>query len=135
MRRVTNGDSPSTNTAISLWRFPEDKMSNTLLPWRFPDDKKGDHFGDFPMTKCQIRAHLGDFAMTKRTLAPVHFRLPRTHTTVLNQKNICAFSRRFPFCAPTLFLLPFLFCLFVWAVGYLRVYFRGSFGFPFERKC
>ena len=88
LRRVANGDFLRIYTAISLWRFPEAKMSKTLLPWRFPDGNKGDHFGDFPTTQCQIRVHLGDFAtakwtlfplhfgdfaMTKRTLAPVHF--------------------------------------------------------------
>ena len=37
--RATSVDFPRTNTANSLWRFPEDEMPNTLLPRRFPDDK------------------------------------------------------------------------------------------------
>ena len=61
--------------AISLWRFPDDEMSNTRPPWRFHDDKEDDHFGNFLMTKCQIHLYLGDSPMTIRpnTLLPWRF--------------------------------------------------------------
>ena len=61
--------------AISIWRFPDAKMSNTRPPWKFRDDKEGDHFGNFLMTKCQIHLYLGDSPMTIRpnTLLPWRF--------------------------------------------------------------
>ena len=90
--------------AFSFWKFLDDKMDvslRTLFLLEVPVH--------FTKIKRMFLYTFGSFSMTKWTLVSVHFFIlevsrwqkgcwslytlqpPRTHTTVLNQKNICVF--------------------------------------------